>query len=102
LFSIIAHDLKNNISAFSNLLATLNKRIDVMTAHDMKYFLGEMQISADALKRMLKNLLDWALSQQNKIKVETTEIELANFMEELSGELKPLLQPRNILIDYRL
>jgi signal transduction histidine kinase len=102
LFSIIAHDLKNNISAFSNLLATLNKRIEVMTAHDMKYFLGEMQISADALKRMLKNLLDWALSQQNKIKVETTEIELANFMEELSGELQPLIQSRNIVIEYRI
>lgn len=102
LFSIIAHDLKNNISAFSNLLATLNKRIEVMTAHDMKYFLAEMQISADALKRMLKNLLDWALSQQNKIKVETTEIELANFMEELSGELQPLTQSRNIVIEYRI
>lgn len=99
LFSIIAHDLRNNVSAFSNLVSNINKSIDAMSVEDLKYYLRGLQTSAGNLKNMLRNLLEWALSQQDKIKIVPSEIEPAELINGLKSEFQAQLQARNIEID---
>jgi len=102
LFSIIAHDLKNNVSAFSNLVASINRSLDAISKEELKYYLKGLQISASNVKYMLLNLLEWALSQQNRIKIEPSEFEPAILIKDLKSELQPLLQERNITIDCQI
>lgn len=102
LFSIIAHDLRNNVSAFSNLLANLNRSIDAVTINDLRYYLEELQSSANSLKNMLKNLLEWATSQQNRITVALEEIKAKELINEIADELNTIMQAKNIVLDNQI
>jgi signal transduction histidine kinase/tetratricopeptide (TPR) repeat protein len=102
LFSIIAHDLRNNVSAFSNLLTNLNRGIQAMTIDDLRYYLEALQTSANSLKFMLKNLLEWAMSQQNRIKITLEEIEAQKLINDISDEMYTIMQAKNISIDNQI
>ena len=102
LFSIIAHDLKNNVSAFSNLAASISHSLDSISREELKYYLKGLQASASNLKYMLLNLLEWALSQQNKTRIEPSEFKPAVMVKNMVSELHPLIQGRNIAIDCQI
>jgi len=81
-FSIIAHDLKNpfqGIMGFSELLQIEYDEIDDQTR---KYYITTIQQSAKTVFELLENLLNWAKSQTNQLKVEKTEIDLKEIVKE--------------------
>lgn len=67
-FTIIAHDLKNPLSAFRNISKGLKENIAEMDLNEQKYFLESLNQSADNLNSLLGNLLHWAKSQTASIK----------------------------------
>jgi len=66
-FSIIAHDLRNPLSAFISVADILILKSDTISEEMQADFLQKIKKSADDLNNLLDNLLSWARSQMNKI-----------------------------------
>ncbi len=98
LFSIISHDLKNSVSAFINITDTLNNNFDKISADDMRYWVKEMSSSANGMKDLFRNLLDWAKSQRNQIVVNITEFSLSELFKENIHQMQQQINRRNINI----
>ncbi len=67
-FSIIAHDLKNPLSSLVGLTDILNEKIDVYDIEKIKKFTIGIGESANNLKTLVLNLLDWSRAQLGSIK----------------------------------
>ena len=98
LFSVVAHDLRNSIAGFSTIVETLNSRYDSISTDNIKYYLGELSQSANALKGMLKNLLGWAQSQQNNIPVKLEPIVICEVVDEVVAQALPVANLKGITI----
>ncbi len=98
LFSVVAHDLRNSIAGFSTIVETLNSRYDSISADNIKHYLGELAQSANALKGMLKNLLEWARSQQNNIPVRLKPIVICEVVDEVVAQAIPMAKLKGITI----
>ncbi len=66
LFSIIAHDLRGPISAFSKLTEIFVKEDD-LTAGEIKLIATDMNHSAQSLQSLLENLLQWSRVQRTDL-----------------------------------
>lgn len=75
-FSIIAHDLKNPISAFENVTSLLNDKYDLLDENEKKEFIKMLKESANNVYDLLENLLDWSRTQTGRIQFEPSELEL--------------------------
>ncbi len=67
-FSIIAHDLKNPIGNFSNILDLILEDNTSNSIRQNNEILQVMKISASGIHLLLDNLLEWSLSQAGEIK----------------------------------
>lgn len=80
LLSIISHDLKgplNSIKQMLNLLSSGN-----LTAEELKYLIGNITQDVGVSVNLLDNLLNWARSQMQGIKVAKVEINIFEIVEE--------------------
>lgn len=66
-FSIIAHDLRNPISAFMNVSDFLTQTFQELSRDEIKDFLDDVNTSAKSLYELLENLLLWSRSQRGLI-----------------------------------
>lgn len=86
-FSIIAHDLKNpfiTILGFSDiLLADYNELSD----EERKFYIEEMEKSANLSHNLLQNLLQWSRAQTGRIEYKPRKLQLV----EIVGEIFQLL-----------
>jgi signal transduction histidine kinase len=80
-FSIISHDLKNPFNAILGFSELINSNYDGYTDEKRKYFIQEINNSAQITYKMLQNLLTWAMSQRNEIKVNMENINLLEITE---------------------
>lgn len=79
-FSIISHDLRSPINALSGILDLLsNKQI---TQEEFSMLTKEMRIQFNHTRTLINNLLDWALLQMDKLKIQPEKIELAKVINE--------------------
>jgi len=79
-FAILAHDLKNPVSSFSNISTLLKDKLEYLNEEDLRYYLTEMSNSAESLNQLLLNLLQWARSQRNQLHVELREHSLSDLI----------------------
>ncbi|MRT93669.1 PAS domain-containing sensor histidine kinase [Ancylomarina sp. 16SWW S1-10-2] len=80
-FKIISHDLRspfNSIIGFSNLL---NTQYDSFDDEERKEFIGKMNISSIYAYDLLDNLLTWARTQTDEIKITKEKLNLYNLVE---------------------
>ncbi|MDD4141693.1 MAG: HAMP domain-containing sensor histidine kinase [Bacteroidales bacterium] len=75
-FSIIAHDLSSPVSAFASLTEALSTSFDEIEKEDIRGYISEMRDSATGINDLLKNLLQWALSQSGYYTPEKVQLEL--------------------------
>ncbi|WP_378177702.1 tetratricopeptide repeat protein [Aquimarina sp. SS2-1] len=66
LFSIVSHDLKNEIHGLDNTLNLLKS--DVITEKEFKEIIPLLSTSAHQTSLLLTNLLNWSKSQMNQLK----------------------------------
>ncbi|MFN3557064.1 MAG: tetratricopeptide repeat protein [Bacteroidales bacterium] len=102
LFSIVAHDLKNATVGFSRMAETLTLRFDSLPQENMKQYLSELTHSAHTLRNMLKNLLQWARSQQNSINIKPEDIPLRQVAEDLIQEASPVALRKTLAIENNI
>lgn len=65
LFSIIGHDLRGTVGGIDSLLQFLIETRD-MGADEMRKYVNEMKSYASFAGNLLENLLNWALTQENR------------------------------------
>lgn len=92
-FSIIAHDLKNPIGAFKNVLELLYENFDEFSKEEILEFIEPLKESSTQLFSLLENLLIWARAQTGRIQLEFVEFNLINLIENNVSLLK--LQAEN-------
>lgn len=99
-FSIIAHDIKNpfqNVLGFAELL---EEQFDTLAEEKKKKFINAIFVSATSVFKLLENLLQWARSQTNQLKVQKTRIEIDHLIKNSIGVIENNAAEKNITIHY--
>lgn len=98
LFSIIAHDLKSPLSAFSSISSTLAQNIDAFEKDQIARFLKKFEASSQNLTDLLNNLLQWSLSQTGSLKVQPESLDIKTSMESAIKPLEDLAESKGIAL----
>ncbi|MGB9851507.1 MAG: ATP-binding protein [Candidatus Kapaibacteriota bacterium] len=79
-FSIIAHDLKNPIGAFKNVLELLYENFNDFTKEEILEFIEPLKESSTQLFSLLENLLLWSRAQTGRIQIEPIEFDIVDLI----------------------
>jgi len=79
-FSIISHDLRSPINALSGILDLMGR--DQLKPEEFSRLVKELKIQFNHTKTLINNLLDWALLQMDKLKIQPEKINLRNLVDE--------------------
>lgn len=100
-FSIIAHDLKNPLSAFYRLTETLYESYNEFSEEEKLSLLNDMRASSKNVFDLLQNLLTWSRSQRNKIQINPVEVDMHFVVENIYQIFKQIADSKKIdLIIY--
>lgn len=79
-FSIISHDLRSPINALSAILDMLDK--GNLKPDEFSKLNKELRVQFNHTKGLINNLLDWALLQMDKLKIQPEKIDLRKLVDE--------------------
>jgi signal transduction histidine kinase len=79
-FSIISHDLRSPINALAGILDLLEK--DQIKPGEFSKVVRELKVQFNHTKTLINNLLDWALLQMDKLKIQSVKIDLKSLVSE--------------------
>ena len=100
-FSIIAHDLRNPISAFMNVSDFLTQTFQELSREEIKDFLDDVNISAKSLYELLENLLLWSRSQRGLIPYHPISLDLSSIIQSNLELLKFNADNKTIDLSYQ-
>ncbi len=98
-FSIIAHDLKNPISAARSFAEMLSARYHNLSDEKRISMTQNIKKSTDLTYSLLENLLNWAMSQTGRLKYNPCEINLKAMVEETSQVLMMQAGNKNVSVE---
>ncbi len=78
--SVVSHDLRSPLNALSGILHLAEQKN--LSAEEFKQLIGDLRKQFDNAYAFISNLLDWALLQMDKMKIQPIKIELAPMVEE--------------------
>ncbi len=78
--SIVSHDLRSPISALSAMLNLAEQKN--LTPEEFRQLTAELRKQFDNARIFIGNLLDWALLQMDKLKIQPVKVEIATVVEE--------------------
>ncbi|MDB5013065.1 MAG: hypothetical protein JWQ25_1267, partial [Daejeonella sp.] len=73
-FSILAHDLKNPISALSGLADLLKTRLAHLNYNEIISYVHDISRSSNSVNNLVMNLLDWARTQSKHLQYQPIDI----------------------------
>jgi len=79
-FSIVSHDLRSPINALVGILDMLDE--GHLTQDELVQVTRSLRIRLDNTRKLLDNLLDWAMVQMNEIEIKREPIELKRTVED--------------------
>jgi signal transduction histidine kinase len=77
-FSIVSHDLRSPMNALSGVLDLMNK--EQITQDEFKTLSKELQVRFNHTRGLINNLLDWALLQMDKLKIQVEKINMKDLV----------------------
>lgn len=96
-FSIISHDLRSPINALLGILNLLDN--NHLKPEEFKLLTKELRIQFNHTKTLIGNLLDWALLQMDKLKIQPEKINLGKIVDENFKMLDSLHLKETILVN---
>ncbi len=96
LFSIISHDLRGPVTAFSGLSRIVRFYVMTDKKEELLELAGNMQDSASKLNAMLENLLAWSIQEQGELELKPETISLIKLIEDLNSTYQPMLDEKKI------
>jgi signal transduction histidine kinase len=97
-FSIIAHDLLSPVNGVIGSANQLAYHIHTLSAEEIEKFAQGIFISANRLKRLLTNLLEWASTQTGDMIFCPQTIDLGQVVKEAVDLLKETAQTKEVTI----
>lgn len=97
-FSIIAHDLKNPIGAFKNVLELLYESFEDFSKEELIEFIEPLKDSAKQLFALLENLLLWSRAQTGRIETNPEIFDISELIKQNINLLKLQAENKNIEI----
>ena len=76
-FSIIAHDLKNPLGSFKQLVETITNEYETMETEDMRELLVAIRDLSQHTYDLLENLLTWSRAQRGQIEYNPVRVDLS-------------------------
>lgn len=101
-FSIIAHDLKGPLGTHQSILQSLIEDYDELGEKTRKNLIISIKESSDNLYTLLKNLLNWSMSQSGKIKINKKKLNLNDTCSGMFSQFHKSAQLKNITFINRL
>lgn len=98
-YAIIAHDLRNPISAIYQLMETINDNFDDYSLDEIKDLIENIRFSSKETYDLLENLLEWATLQQGRIHFHPTSVNIAEQIESSILLLKSNANQKKIVIE---
>lgn len=101
-FSIISHDLKNPLSAVSNLAKFLKTSYSQISEVEIRDMIGQIYDSSENLLNLTEQLLTWSKIQSGKLSVNKESFSLNNLVNLNINSLNLLLKNKNITINISI
>lgn len=95
-FSIIAHDLKNPFNTLIGFSELLLMNLENYDKDHLKEFIGIINSTSKSAYSLLENLLDWSRAQTGSLKMDPSEFNLYNVVEENVSLLKAVAEKKGI------
>jgi PAS domain S-box-containing protein len=95
-FSIIAHDLKSPFNAIMGFSELLINQINEKDYDGIERYASIILQSSQNAVELLKNLLEWALSQSDMIEFAPVQLELTHLIEQTLSELRHFADQKSI------
>ncbi len=97
-FSIIAHDLKNPISAMIGLSEIMTEENEEIPKEEIQEFFHMIKDLSKNTYELLENLLNWARIQTGNIDIDKSEFDLHKLINKIINVLKAAADLKNINI----
>ncbi len=98
LFSIIAHDLNNPVGAITSISDFLRSDYNEIDEDEKKILINSIADASKDIQNMLFNLLNWARSQHNGIKINKVNLDITNLLHSIAVSYKFLAKKKDISI----
>ncbi|SFE09032.1 Signal transduction histidine kinase [Chitinophaga sp. CF118] len=98
-FSILAHDLKNPVSALTGMVDFVRVNFQRIDKKKLQEYIEGIHQSATSVYDLLVNLLNWSRTQVNKIAPDPGNWAVAEMIEENRLLLAPQLNKKNIQLE---
>jgi signal transduction histidine kinase/streptogramin lyase len=95
-YSIVAHDLRNPVSALTILSEMLSSELKGTANKSQSDLMKNIEQSAHRLKNLVVNLLDWTRSHSTKIELEITKVDVYELIVETIELQKAQASLKNI------
>jgi two-component system, sensor histidine kinase and response regulator len=99
LFSVIAHDLKNNIGGTVSWLRILDDPDSNIPREQEKDIVRTVLENSESTMLLMENLLDWARDQRNTISIHPESLHISEVIDEASLSCFGLMKKKKIIID---
>lgn len=97
IFSIIAHDFRSPLNTIQGVLNLLH--IDVLSPEELKKMLPQLSHKVNSSISLLDNLLNWARTQMNGLKVKKIYFSLRPEVEETIGLISQTANQKDITVE---
>ena len=102
LFRIIAHDLKNPMTALMSITQSLTMAYHDLEESDREQAIRQVDKAAGDLLRLLDNLLQWTTSQTGKMPYRPERFDLSLIASENHSLAEPLARNKNIKLESNI
>ncbi len=99
LFSIVAHDLRNPIAALAGFTGLLTDNYDELDDETRKEYIRQISTGSSRSLTLLENLLLWARSQMDLIKVKKTDVLVSSLVKESINDIITSAERKSISIE---
>lgn len=97
-FAIIAHDLRNPITAFESIASQVNFYLEKQRPEKIKLLVEDISNSSHSLSNLLNNLLNWALIQKKILEPRPTLVLLRPIIDEVIEIYQNTIKSQDIRI----
>ena len=98
LFSIVAHDLRNPVSAISGFSDLLSDKFHELDEETRLEYLEQISVGTKRALALLDNMLHWARSQMDLITIKKTEIAVERIIGDCVADLLCSIEKKKIIL----
>lgn len=99
-FSIISHDLRSPLSSFQMITSSINKNLENFSQETLRNLLADMNETSKNLNVFLKNLLEWAMTQNGWTVPEKSVTQVNNVCRDVMYSMQTEADVNGVEIQY--